>query len=264
MVVSDSGEKPEELLWNKLFPTFFNKTMSGTFKFRRAPNELRYVGIDNAFSLKGNLMGFCILHKEYSRELNSNMYVSDLLFALGPGEKGISLDAPTCFMLDISKYSGTSFYGIASDSMAACAGQKQFLDRNDIKMTIHTTDKDISLYQHLYTCLNNGTVKSGRNIFLKNNLNSLITTKTDKGKDKIDHIKGTEENKYNGDWEHSKCGINAKDVSDALAQAVFLAYSHDMYVPCTCYEDENRRLSQKSEDIAYNIKEAYKTLHKYL
>jgi hypothetical protein len=209
-------------------------------------------------------MGLCFLHKEWSKEKNCIIYVYDFAMALAPGEKGVSLDAPVWLMLDCVSKGNMMFYGIATDSMAAYAGQKQFLDRNRIQMVTHTTDKDISLYQYLYTCLNNRTIKGGRNIFLKNNLNSLVITKSEKGKDKIDHIHGIEENKYNGDYEHSKCGINAKDVSDALSQAVYLAYSHDNYVPCTCYEEENRRLSLRKEDIELNLKDAYKKIHKFI
>jgi hypothetical protein len=262
MFIADAGSKPEGLLWNQLKDKYFNKTIDGKYKIYRATNEIRYVGLDNAFSVKGDLMGLTILHKEWSKDLNSIVYVSDFCFALGPGDKGICLDAPTCLLLDLAKEASITFYGVASDSFNSAA-QKQFLDRNNIQLKVHTTDKDISLYQYLYTCLNNTTIKSGKNIFLKNNLNSLIITKTEKGKDKIDHINGLTENKYHGDWNHSKCGINAKDVSDSLSQAVYLAYSHDDYVPCTCYEDENRRLSSKKEDIEINIKEAYKKLHRY-
>ena len=263
VIITDSGDNPNELLWDKINSKFFNKTLDGKFKFKRAQNEIRYVGIGNAYSLKGNLMGYAIVHKEWSREKNNLIFVGDMAFALGPGDKGISLDAPVCFMVDANKYAGAMFYGIQSDSMAAYAGQKQFLDRMGMQMINHTTDKDISLYQQFYTFLNNDLIKCGRNIFLKNNLNSLIITKNEKGKEKIDHIHGQEENKYAGDFENSKCGINAKDVSDALAQAVFLAYSHDNYIPATCYEDENRRLSTSKEDIQFNVKEAYKKIHKF-
>ncbi len=262
-IEADAGSKPEELLWNIMRDRFFSKTLDGKYKIKRAPSEIRYVGIDNAFSAKGDLMGLTFLHKEWSRELNSIMYVADFSIPLSPGDKGISLDAPVWLMLDSMKYANMYFYGIASDSMAAYAGQKQFLDRNNIRMINQTTDKDITLYQNLYISLNSGVVKAGRNIFLKNNLNSLIITKTEKGRDKIDHVNGIRENKYFGDFENSKCGINAKDVSDALAQAVFLAYSHDNYIPATCYEDENRRLSTSKEDIQFNVKEAYKKIHKF-
>jgi hypothetical protein len=263
VITADAGDKPEELIWGQLKDKFFIKTLDGKYKIRRACNELRYMGIDIAFSAQGDLMGFSVIHKEWSKEKNCVVYVSDLTFPLGPKEKGISLDAPVCFTLDMMKYASVMFHGIASDTFAAYAGQKQIFDRNNVKMITHTTDKDVSLYQYLYSCLNNDLIKSGRNIFLKNNLNSLVVTKSEKGRDKIDHIQGIRENKYIGDWDHSKCGINAKDVSDALAQAVYLAYSHDDYIPSTIYEEENRRLSQKKEDIEYNTREAFKKIHKY-
>jgi hypothetical protein len=261
-IKSDASEKPEGLLWNVLKDTFFSKTIDGRYKIKRAPNELRYLGIDNSFSSKGNLMGLSLIHKEWSREKNGNIYVADFTMALSPGEKGVSLDAPVWLILDMIAYGSVMIYGIASDSMAAYAGQKQVLNRNNIEMNLQTTDKDLNLYQYFYSCLSNRIVKSGRNIFLKNNLNSLIVTKSDKGKPKIDHIHGIEENKYQGDFEHSRCGVNAKDVSDSLAQAVYLAYSHNDYIPSTNYEEENKRLSSRPEDVQVNVKNAFKQLHK--
>jgi hypothetical protein len=261
-IKSDASEKPESLLWNVLKDTFFSKTIDGKYRIKRAPNELRYLGIDNSFSSKGNLMGLSLIHKEWSREKNGNIYVADFSMALSPGEKGVSLDAPVWLILDMISYGSVMIYGIASDSMAAYAGQKQVLNRNNIEMNLQTTDKDLNLYQYFYSCLSNRIVKSGKNIFLKNNLNSLIVTKSDKGKPKIDHIHGIEENKYNGDFENSRCGVNAKDVSDSLAQAVYLAYSHNDYIPSTNYEEENKRLSPNIEDIQINVKNAFKQLHK--
>jgi len=262
LLIADAGDKPEELLWNQIKGKFFSLSLEGKYKIKRAPHEIRYIGWDNATSLKGDVMGVSVVHKEWSRNLNTMIYVSDFSFAVGPKDKGISLDAPPCLVLDMIKYASLYVYGIGSDTFESF-GQKQFLDRNSIKLVTQTTDKDVSIYQYLYTCLNTGTIKAGRNIFLKNNLNSLVVTKTDKGKEKVDHVNGTLYNLYNGDYDHSKCGINAKDVSDALAQAVFLAYSHDNYIPATCYEDENRRLSTSKEDIQFNVKEAYKKIHKF-
>ena len=262
-IKSDSGCKPEQLLWNQLKDILFSKGIDNRYKIKRAPSELRYFGIDNSFSAKGNLMGFSCIHKEWSRELNSLIYVADFTLALSPGEKGISIEAPPWFIVDVMNNASLSVYGIATDSMAAYAAQKQFLDRNNVQMNTQTTDKDVTIYQYLYSCLNSGIVKAGKNIFLKNNLNSLVVTKTEKGKDKIDHIHGIEENKYYGDWEHSRCGINAKDVSDSLAQAVYLAHSHEGYIPSTCYEDENRKFSSLPEDIDFNLKQAFKKIHKF-
>jgi len=262
ILYADAGDKPEELLWNQLKSEFFSFTIDGKYKIKRAPSEMRWIGWDNATSLKGDVMGISAVHKEWSRALNTTIYVVDFSFAVGPKEKGISLDAPPCLVLDMIKNGNMYIHGIGSDTFQSF-GQKQFLDRNNIKLITQTTDKDTSIYQYLYTCLNNGIIKAGRNIFLKNNLNSLIVTKTDKGKEKVDHVNGTLYNKYQGDYEHSKCGINAKDVSDSLAQAVYLAYSHDDYIPCTCYEDENRRMSSKKEDVEINIKEAFKKIHRH-
>ena len=64
-------------------------------------------------------------------------------------------------------------------------------------MIQYSVDRTVDAYVVLYNMMYSERVKSGRNIFLKNNLDSLIAVKKN-GVEKIDHSIGTTENIYNG------------------------------------------------------------------
>ena len=57
-------------------------------------------------------------------------------------------------------------------------------------------------------------------------------------------------------------GLNAKDISDAVCQALWGAKNID-YIPSCCYEDENDRLIGKSETQQNSIKDAVKQFHEF-
>jgi len=91
----------------------------------------------------------------------------------------------------------------------------------------------------------NEIIKAGKNIFLKNNLNCLILTKNEKGHEKVDHPIAKQIIKYyDGNWNTSTAGLYAKDVSDAVCQALWGAYNDNNYIPSTIYEEENKRLNK--------------------
>lgn len=266
-LVADASVMPEKQIWNQIYTKFFYKNVHGTYTFKRAPREPRIVGLDSAFSVKGDVYGFCCLHKEFSREKETIMYVVDFCFILLPGEKGISLDAPTQFILDLRNEGNVYIHSVFADTKES-AEQKQFLERNNITFVSQSVDRTVVPYQYLLTCMANETVKAGRNIFLKNNLQGLVLTRrkdkegNKKGSEKIDHIIGTTNNKYFGDWEKSTCGVFAKDASDSLTQAVYGASTIE-YVPSTIWEDENYRLDNSKEKVKATIEDLVSTKNFY-
>lgn len=246
-LIADSGTMPEGLLWNQIKDKFFYKTAQGQYQILRAPREWRYVSWDNAFSLKGDIMGICIKHKEWSKELNQVIYVNDLCCVIKGTEKGINLDAPKYLVIDLLQQAGLPIYSVYSDTFQS-ESQKQFLDRCNVQFIKQSVDRTLNPYQFYLTCLNNNTLKMGRNIFLKNNLNCLMLTKNENGHEKVDHPKGQRNHIYNGDWEKSTAGLFAKDASDADCQSLWGAYNHN-YIPSTCYEEENKKFSYDEKDI---------------
>ena len=248
-LLADAASKPEKQIWNQVYDKLFFKNAHGKYSIRRAPKESRVIGIDLAHSAKGDLSSLCVLHKEWSKEKKQVVYVVDCTLVLVPGDKGISLEAPIYFILDLMREGSVGIKGIFVDTFQS-ATLVQHLERNRLDAIKQSVDTSIEPYQYLLTCLANEQIKMGRNIFIKNNLSGLVLTrsgKEKKGKEKIDHIIGTTNNKYFGDWETSTCGIYAKDASDALCQAVYGASNFD-YRPVTEYESENYRLSANEKD----------------
>ena len=250
LIVADANEMPEGLVWNQIKDKLYLKrqdTVEDLWKLKRASKEPRYIGLDNAFSTKGDIMGLCMLHKEWSVVRNCIVYVIDFCFGVGGFDSGINLEAPPYLVLDMISKGSTYIRGMYSDTFHS-ESQKQFLKRNNVEFKKQSVDTDVNPYQYFLTCMVNETIKSGKNIFLKNNLQALMRTVNKKGKEMIDHMKGETNNKYYGDWEHSKCGQYAKDVSDAVCQALWGAFT-DEYVPVTLYEDERKKFSVDVEDL---------------
>lgn len=252
-IVADSIEPPSKLLFNKLdILKYFVKIDAGYY-FRRSPKEVRYIGLDLAYSVKNDVVGFTIGHKEWSRDRQLTYYVNDMSFAILPGGNGINLDCVGCFAKDL-KDSGIYIYNFIFDSFQS-ESLSQFLTREGINNQKNSIDKTINPYMNFYQLVLNGQFKTGKNIFLKNNLKSLYRVRKE-NKEKIDHSMGELVYVYDGDFNKSKCGINAKDVSDSCAQWVFIA-SQDEIIPLTCWEDENERLRKLRQGNNLDILEKY-------
>ena len=242
-LIADSSQQPEELLFNQLINSIL-LPYNNNYTIVRAPNEKRYIGIDNAFSLKGDMMGFCMLHKEWSKEKNCIMYIVDCCFAIVGKDTGINLDAPIVFVYELLQKTNIPIHAVYADTFQS-AGQKQISKRRKIEFINQSVDKTLSPYQFFLTCIMNETIKAGKNIFLKNNLQCLILTKNEKGHEKVDHPVAKQIIKYyDGNWNTSTAGLYAKDVSDAVCQALWGAYNDNSYIPSTIYEEENKRLQK--------------------
>lgn len=239
-LICDAQSSPEKLISSKILHKYVIKFDHNSF-WNRASNEIRYAGIDLAHAVKGDVQGLSIGHKEWSRDLKKIVYISDLTFPILSGDNGINIDAIGYFLKDLLEM-GIVFQHVVFDTFQS-ESMSQFLSRLKIPNSKQSVDRDIAPYMNFFSLLLGGQIKSGRNIFLKNNLNSLYRTTNDKGVEKIDHSKGTLTYNYNGDWDSSECGLFAKDVSDAFVNWVYSA-SQDNIIPSTCYEDENLRIGR--------------------
>lgn len=259
---ADANDSPDRLIWDQIWQKFFSISLNGKHIFYRAPAEVRYVGLDLGFATSGDATGITILHKEYSRELKTTVYIADLSFAILPKEKAVNIEAITQFIKELRELGSMYIKQVAIDTFQS-ETLKQSIERFGVEVVKHSVDRTIEPYQYLLTCLSNGLLKAGKNIYLKNNLYCLLIKKDTNGKYKVDHPNGNVPHEYDGNFEKSLVGNYAKDVSDSCAQALWSAHMDDSYLPSTCYEEENRRLSYKEEDLKINIREAYKKLHKW-
>ena len=257
----DANDRPEQLIWNQLSDQFFKKSFDGKYYFYRAPKEARMIGLDLGYSLTGDATGLCMLHKEWSKVHKEVIYVIDFCFGIVAREKSVNLEAISQFVYDLQVFGNTYIKSCYIDTFQSEL-IKQNLERRNISTIKQSVDRELTPYQYMLTCMANGLIKAGQNIYLKNNLYCLQIVKNDNGKEKIDHPKGTVIHDYNGDWETSQVGINAKDISDAVCQALWGAKNID-YIPSCCYEDENDRLIGKSETQQNSIKDAVKQFHEF-
>jgi hypothetical protein len=268
ILIADSAVQPQRYLWTQICDRFFTKYNGTDFKIKRAPQEPRWIHIDTAYSSKGDVVGITMLHKEWSQELRDTVFVVDFSFCIGPGENGISLESLSWLIHDLTFIGQILIANVTMDTFQT-QNMIQFLQRSNIPCEKLSVDTTIEPYLFLYSCLLIGNIKSGRNIFLKNNLLSLYRKKSKTGREKIDHTSGVTYNKYSGDFDKSKCGENAKDCSDSLAGALF-ASQLSKHVPMTSHERENQRFNTNlSIDIhsrtpvfSKQVQDVYKNLHK--
>lgn len=261
-LIAGSESLPEQLLWNQIHPLFYSKYDNEHYIIKRAQAEKRYIAFDNAFSMRGDVLGVACLHKEKLKTNNQTIYVTDFCFSIRGVKKEINLEAMPCLIMDMMLIGQTFIGKVGTDSFQS-KPLIQYLERNKVDAITQSIDRTIDAYQFFLTQLMNENFKAGKNIFLKNNLDSLYRTKRASGSDKIDHSNGSTNNEYYGDFLNADTGKNAKDVSDAVCSALWLAYSDSDYISNTYYEDENKRFSDNKEDIDLNIKNAYNKLHKF-
>jgi hypothetical protein len=238
-IVCDAGDSPIKLLMNNVYDSYFVKFHGNTNLIKRASKEARYAAADLSYSVKGDVTGLSIGHKEWNRARNCIMYVSDFTFALLPGENGINIEAVGYFIRELSEM-GINFVNVVFDTFQS-EQLSQFLTRSGIPNMKHSVDTTINPYMNFYSLLISDQIKAGKNIFLKNNLKSLYRIRNHKGQERIDHSSGNLDYRYFGDWETSRCGLYAKDVSDSFCNWIYMA-SQDSYLPTCVYEDENNKV----------------------
>jgi len=221
-IYAPASVPPERLIWEQIKEQFFVKINKSQYEFYRASNELRYVHVDQSEST--DLTSITMVHPELSK-MGDLIIVTDFNVVIMPGRDRINLDAITEFIIDLRQIGGIRFGKITFDQYQSApamqrlrrvifpdvAEYKKFVDRLSV-------DADINIYRTLISWMQNGRVKAGRNIILKNNFKSLQEVVRN-GKRKIDHIIGQLVNEIIGGWNSAQIGINANDASDSEAGA---------------------------------------------
>jgi hypothetical protein len=257
-IIADSSLEPKKLIWDQVKDKFFVKRNLERYQFYRCPSEPRYIGLDVSTANKGDPYGFTMLHKEYSEKLKSPIYVVDISCVILPEKNGININAVEDFILDMMIEGSIIINSVSADTYYQKTFKQKLEDRNGIKTIAQSVDTSLHPYQYLYSALLQKKLKSGKNIFLKNNL-SCLERVTIKGNEQIDHPEGKINHAYLGDFDNSTCGLNEKDCSDSLVQALWSA-SQNKLMPATIYEEEELRFSTKKEDIEATIRKNYKKL----
>lgn len=262
-IVCDVKEENPHLLWDTIVNIFFTKYNEKDYVLKRAPREARYVGVDLAFSAFGDVASVSMMHREWSRDKNCVIYVTDFNLTIAPGENGINLGCITQFLIDLSQKGRVFVHKGAVDTFQS-RPLIQTLESKNIEIVPHSNLKDLETHFNLLNELLSHTIKCGKNIFLKNNLNSLYRSKDKNGRsERITHSDGKDATEivYNGDWEKSDCGLHHDDNYVSFYQAFWVARLNDT-MPGVVYEDMNRKFGyiELSEKDVTPKKDQFKNL----
>lgn len=226
-IIALADDEPEHLIWNQVWKDFFYKVM-GRYHFYYEPNAPRVVSVD--MSKARDCTGISMSHVELDPERIDphtqrplEVYVTDFTIVLLPKGGHINLDAIKFFIHDLKYLGGINLRHVAFDGWQSDAA-RQFLKRDGITVDYLSVDSNNDPYYMFYDVVTHNRWHCGRNIFVKNNMKSLheIRRKTT-GSVKIDHFEGDLNYEWeNGTWESCTAGVNAKDVTDAIASNLYL------------------------------------------
>jgi hypothetical protein len=226
---ADAKSPPFKLLWNQIKEDLFIKTNTG-YRFYYKPNLPRVFHIDQAVSGDIAAMAVCHVERRYDSfekidAAKDLIYVIDFVIPIHPFGGRINLDSIKEVITDLITEGSMALVHGSFDQFQSEA-TIQYLDRWGIEVENLSVDRTLDPYMFLVQTIEQNNLKMGRNIIFKNNLRSLRVTKKKISKAlTIDHTMGETYDPMNADlsWANSFVGINAKDVSDAVAGAVYLA-----------------------------------------
>jgi hypothetical protein len=226
---ADATMPPKGLIWNQVKDTLFVKNVSGKYIFYYKPQLPRVIHIDQ--SISNDMSGIAVVHverrkEEFSDDLSKDIvYVVDFVIPIHPFGGRINLESIKDFIVDLAAQGNLPIVGVSFDTYQSEANI-QALARMGFNTDTISVDKSLDPYMYLSQLIEQGNLKIGRSIYFKNNLKSLRIVPRDSGSFKVDHTLGetpTPMNSYDENWGSSLLGINAKDVSDAVAGAVYNA-----------------------------------------
>jgi hypothetical protein len=232
-IKADAKQSPYRLVWDQVKDDLFVKTANG-YRFYYKPSIPRVFHIDQ--SVASDLTAIAFVHVEKKQlppdakiDLTRDLiYVVDFVVPISPLGGRINLDSIKEFISDVYSQGGVPIVKGSFDTYQSEASL-QYLQRLGIEMEHVSVDETLDPYMFMAQLIEQGNLKIGRNIFFKNNLKSLrITQRKQSQTLKIDHTMGdiVDPNGADYNWDTSLLGINGKDVSDAIAGALYLAKLH--------------------------------------
>ena len=254
-IFAPEDKLPNNLIWDVVYKTFWKPYDKG-YEFYRAPNEKRFMHIDQAES--GDVASISMVHPELDAKSGTVVVVVDFTIVISPHKSRINLDAIRYFVQDVVEKGKIRLEYVTFDQYQS-ASTIQYLKRREIKTEKLSVDASMNPYYTMIAYMSANKLKCGRNIILKNNIKSLHETETVHGHKKIDHLKGKLIYEDGGAWETSSMGKFAKDASDGLCGAVWNAVQHFNGVPKYVWEEDVMR-SDKSDIIANKKKTILKKL----
>ena len=244
---------PEKLLWDKVRPLLYGYAGKNSFRLKRYPSAERFVHIDLAE--KKDMAGISMVHLECDK-IGRKMYICDFsLPIMCKTDDKINIDSFKYLVYCMKIYGNTNIKKVTYDNFQS-SSSIQFLERNGIECKNLSLDKTPDYYLSFASYVSQGRVKIGRNIIMKNNMKSLITTndghngkESKSGKLIIDHVQGEFFDMENSDWENSKAGYFGKDLADSLCGACINADESNVNYTSFLYDDSEEKMDYEGKKI---------------
>ena len=260
---------PEQLLWDKIRPLFYVYTgQNNSFRLKRYPSAERFVHIDMAE--KKDMAGISMIHLETDK-CGRKMYIADFtLPIMSKKDDKINLDSFKYLVYCMKVYGNTNIKKVTYDGFES-KSSIQFLERNGFECERLSLDNTPDYYLSFASWVMQGRVKIGKNLVMKNNMKSLITTngghngkESKSGKLIVDHVQGDWIDLENSDWENSKCGYFGKDLADSFVGACTNADKSIVNYAQWLYDEEEEKIDDLKKfdinNVAKKIYEKYKLL----
>ena len=260
---------PEQLLWDKIRPLFYVYTgQNNSFRLKRYPSAERFVHIDMAE--KKDMAGISMIHLETDK-CGRKMYIADFtLPIMSKKDDKINLDSFKYLVYCMKVYGNTNIKKVTYDGFES-KSSIQFLERNGFECERLSLDISPDYYLSFASWVMQGRVKIGKNLVMKNNMKSLITTngghngkESKSGKLIVDHVQGDWIDLENSDWENSKCGYFGKDLADSFVGACTNADKSIVNYAQWLYDEEEEKIDDLKKfdinNVAKKIYEKYKLL----
>jgi len=248
-------EDPTHCIWDQIKDIFFEYNLA-RYSFYYKPHIPRCLAVDLA--LTGDNLGLAMGHLELDRIKNEPIFVVDMQIVVSPLGGRISLDAIKFFIKDLVHLGNIHLEAVSFDNFQS-ESLIQYLNSIEIDTRKLSVDKEVGPYLNLLSYITTGRVKSGRNCYFKNELKTLEYAKRKRtGTTKIDHSSGPTMSYGGGEnaWEKERCGINAKDVSDATTAVLELLNQVFPYGPTEVWNPDRIVVSEKQrkEDLNKSLK----------
>lgn len=213
-ITAPANLSPKNLIWNQIKDTFF-KNRAGKYEYYYLPHVSRCISVDQ--SEITDVTSISMAHVERDKETSENVYVIDFTIAIVPDSNRVNLAAIEEFIKDL-RYLGNIMITKVSFDRFQSSATVQNLKRDKFDVENLSVDRTTGPYLNLLSLLNRRKIACGKNIFLKNNLKSLILAHTKGNNSKIDHDSSSAQI-LSGDpnWDTSFIGYYGKDVSDSVA-----------------------------------------------
>lgn len=263
-ITAPAEEQPEHLIWNQIKDKFFTKIVD-KYYFYYEPTLPRAISVDQSYA--GDVTGISMTHVERDPEKIDpetgeplRVFVTDFTIVIIPKGGIINLDAIKFFIEDLVKLGNLNIRHASYDGFQS-QPSIQYLARRGIEVEQVSVDRTNGPYLNFIDYVFHNRYFCGKNLYLKNNMQSIqMVKRKKKGDTKIDHTQGEIVTDGDGTWENDTRGINAKDALDSVVASIELINLHsNEFIPYTIWKPDSSKdrdyntMKEKSDNLLNSL-----------